>query len=174
MKRFTIVFSLLMLLTSCLHFQGDGEAIVADWVGKEIVMPIDLKFQIIDNEIDINSQAPDFKIINFIDTSGCTACKMRLHLWDVIINEFKSIPDIDVQFLTIVNADSISAIASILKLNNYLHPVAIDFDNSFANSNNLPQKSAYHTFLLDADNKVIAVGNPVLNPKIKNFTSKSS
>ena len=167
MKRFNIVLSLLILLTSCLRSQRDGEAVVAEWTGKEIVMPTGLKFHVLDNEVNIDSQTPDFKIINFIDSSGCTACKMKLHLWSDIINEFKSIPDVDVLFLTIVNADSISPITSILKQNNYLYPVAIDSDNTFANSNNLPDKSAYHTFLLDADNKVIAIGNPVLNPKIK-------
>ena len=130
-------------------------------------MPIGLKFQIIDDEIDINSEAPDFKIVNFIDSTGCTACKMKLHPWNDIVNEFKSIPDINVQFLTIVNTDSINQILSILKQNNYLHPIAIDFNNLFVNSDILPNKSAYRTFLLDADNKVIAIGNPVENPKKK-------
>lgn len=167
MKRFNIALSLLILLTSCLRSQGDGEAIVAEWAGKEIVMPTDLKFQILDTEINIDSQTPDFKIINFIDSSGCTACKMKLHRWNDIIDEFKSIPDVDVQFLTIVNADSIDQITSILKQYNYSYPVAVDLDNTFADSNNLPDQPAYHTFLLDADNKVIAIGNPVLNPKIK-------
>ena len=28
---------------------------------------------------------------------------------------------------------------------------------------------AFHTFLLDKDNKVLAIGNPVLNPKVKDL-----
>ena len=67
MKRFNIVLSLLILLTSCLRSQGDGEAVVAEWIGKEIVMPTGLKFHVLDNEVNIDSQTPDFKIINFIN-----------------------------------------------------------------------------------------------------------
>ena len=33
--------------------------------------------------------------------------------------------------------------------------------------NGLPQKARYNTFLLDFDNKILAMGNPVTNPQIK-------
>ena len=48
-----------------------------------------------------------------------------------------------------------------------MHPVAVDRNNTFGLLNNLPKKVEYHTFLLDSDNRVLAIGNPVLNPKIK-------
>jgi len=94
---------------------------------------------------------------------------MKLPLWNEMINEFKSIPDIDIEVLTIVNSSDAKEIAYLLKRDNYLHPVAVDSGNTFDRSNNLPEKSEYHTFLLDADNKVLAIGNPVFNPKIKDL-----
>jgi len=44
--------------------------------------------------------------------------------------------------------------------------VLIDEANQLNQLNNFPQKSQFQCFLLDGDDKVISVGNPVLNPKI--------
>lgn len=140
---------------------------MAEWTGKEVVLPGRLKFHVLDDEVNVESQKPDFRIINFIDSSGCTGCRMKLNHWADLINEFKSIPGIDVECLTIVSTDNVDDITSILKQSNYLHPVAIDPENTFLKSNNLPAQSAYHTFLLDSSDKVVVIGNPVLNPKIK-------
>ena len=46
-------------------------------------------------------------------------------------------------------------------------PVYVDKQDSIAKLNRFPLESNLHTFLLDKNNRVIAVGNPVYNPKIK-------
>lgn len=43
----------------------------------------------------------------------------------------------------------------------------MDKQDSIAKLNRFPLESNLHTFLLDKNNRVIAVGNPVYNPKIK-------
>lgn len=50
-----------------------------------------------------------------------------------------------------------------------MHPICIDHTNAFIKNNEIPVNSAYHTFLVDSDNKVLAIGNPVRNPKIKDL-----
>lgn len=141
--------------------------IVAEWFGKEISIPEQLKFQILDDEIDINVWTTDYKIVNYVDSNGCTSCRMKLPLWKEVIDELHSLPDISLGCLTIVNTSDLNEIKSLLKRDVYLHPVAVDSNNIFAQLNELPSSLEYNTFLLDADNKVLAIGNPVLNPKIK-------
>jgi Protein of unknown function (DUF1573). len=45
--------------------------------------------------------------------------------------------------------------------------VCIDEEDRVNKLNNFPKEMAFQTFLLDNDNKVIAMGNPILNPQIK-------
>lgn len=48
------------------------------------------------------------------------------------------------------------------------HKVLIDINNSFRKSNpHIPKDAMYYTFLLDEDNKVVLVGNPLRNNSIK-------
>lgn len=156
-----------ILLTSC-HISNRNETnIVAEWVGKEVSIPEQLKFQILGEEIDIDALATDYKIINYVDSTGCTSCRMKLPLWNEIIDELHSLPDVSIECLTIVNSSDINDIENLLKRDVYLHPVAVDSTNIFSQLNELSPRYEYNTFLLDVDNKVLAIGNPVINPKIK-------
>lgn len=167
MRTICATFVFFILLVSCDGSNKDDKIAVAEWVGKNMVIPEQLTFRILDDDIDVDLLMPDYKIVNYVDSSGCTSCRMKLTSWNEAIDDFKSIQDVDIEFLTIVNSDEINELEHLLEQDNYLHPVAIDSDNTFGISNKLPKNSEYHTFLLDADNKVLAIGNPVLNPKIK-------
>ena len=48
----------------------------------------------------------------------------------------------------------------------FKYPVCIDEEDSLNKLNSFPSDMAFQTFLLDKDNKVKAIGNPVHNPKI--------
>ena len=174
MNHYPIILTLLVsaatLLTSnCNDKRAAHTNIIAEWVGREIVIPDDLVYQIKEDTIDLDLSRPDFKIISYVDSTGCTSCRMKLTMWSELINELKSLPDVDVEVIMIINTDTTKEIIYLLQRDNYLNPVAIDRDNLFDRLNDLPPKSEHHTFLLDADNKVIAIGNPVLNPKIKDL-----
>jgi hypothetical protein len=53
------------------------------------------------------------------------------------------------------------------KRDRFDYPVWIDTEDSFNGTNKLPDNSIFHSFLIDRQNKVAAVGNPFENPKIK-------
>lgn len=94
---------------------------------------------------------------------------MKLREWDKIINEFKSVPEIDVNFLMVINSCDITEIKKLLKQNNFQHTVSIDTIGKFDKMNTLPSQTQFQTFLLDSQNEVVAIGNPVYNPKIKDL-----
>lgn len=157
------------LISGCKSERDTHTNIIAEWVGREIVLPDDLVYQIQDDTIDLDLSRPDYKIISYIDSSGCTSCRLKLAMWSELIDELKMYPDVDVEVIMIINSDKPKEITYLLQRNNYLNPVAIDRGNLFDRLNELPPKSEHHTFLLDAENKVVAIGNPVLNPKIKDI-----
>lgn len=47
------------------------------------------------------------------------------------------------------------------------YPICIDTLDIFNKVNHLLSIPSFQTFLLDKDNKIVAIGNPVYNPKIK-------
>lgn len=59
-----------------------------------------------------------------------------------------------------------------LLLDRFKYPVCIDKEDSLNKLNNFPHNMAFQTFLLNKNNKVMAIGNPILNPKIKELYMK--
>lgn len=171
---------LLITFASLIYMVGFGgcssvsneQQIVSEWMGREISMPDELVFQIQDSQIDLSSYTPDFRIINFIDSSGCTSCKLKLPVWDKLIKELKAINDVDVEVMTIVDTRNSRDLQYILQRDNFAYPVAIDQAGLFNKENDLPQEAMFNTFLIDKDNNVVAIGNPVINPKIRDLYKK--
>ena len=61
----------------------------------------------------------------------------------------------------------------ILKNGNFDYPILLDTLNEFAKLNpHLPANRVLHTFLLDEDDNVILVGNPLHNRKIEEMFYK--
>jgi len=53
-----------------------------------------------------------------------------------------------------------------------IYPVCFDEKDDFNRLNHFPGEMTFQTFLLDKDNKVVAIGNPVHNPKLKELYLK--
>lgn len=49
----------------------------------------------------------------------------------------------------------------------FTHPICLDEMDNFNKLNHFSSEMTFQTFLLDKDNKVVAMGNPVHNPKVR-------
>ena len=54
-----------------------------------------------------------------------------------------------------------------MKLYDFRHPVFMDMENQIDKLNRFPSNPELQCFLLDHSNKVVAIGNPVTNPRIR-------
>jgi len=54
----------------------------------------------------------------------------------------------------------------LLNREDFTYPVFIDETNSIDSLNHFPQQPEFQCFLLDGDNKVVAIGNPASNSRI--------
>lgn len=171
-KIYRLIPLLLLAMMSCSGSNKEQQDIVAEWVGKGIVIPEGLGFQVGNIPVDYDFDAADFKIVTYVDSAGCTNCRMKLKDWEKVVNGFKSSPDVDVNFLMIVGSDKREEIEKLVKNNSFHQPVAIDSAGYFSKANPLPSKREHQTFLIDGDNKVVALGNPVYNPKIKELYAR--
>lgn len=55
---------------------------------------------------------------------------------------------------------------ALLENSYFNHPVCIDEDDAFNRLNHFPSDMSFQTFLLDKDNKVVVIGNPIHNLKL--------
>ena len=62
-----------------------------------------------------------------------------------------------------------SVLKDVVYGNRFHYPLFIDVEDKFNSLNKLPAESRFRTFLLDENNRIILIGNPVQNPKIRDL-----
>lgn len=112
------------------------------------------------------------KMIVYINQDGCTDCKLRgLLPYYMFILENEYLDNFGV--VIILNTVDRELAESTLADMRFRRTVFYDLDNSFERLNpHLPQNEQFHTFLLNEENKVILVGAPVYNEKLKKLYLK--
>jgi hypothetical protein len=161
----------LSLLCSCKENKRKQtiQQVVSDWTGKEIAFPNGISCQSMGNDI----ACPDFsnsnyKILLYVDSAGCSSCRLKLAEWNRIIAEADSFfaGEIDFLFFFQPKKQDEKELQFMFKQQNFRHPVFIDTNNELDRLNQLPNEAEYQCFLLDKDNKVLLVGNPSINTGI--------
>lgn len=92
---------------------------------------------------------------------------MKLQEWDRYMNSLMSIEDCDISFAMIVNNRDLAEIDKWVESYQFKYPIILDSTGEFLKCNALPENEMYHTLLLDGNNKILAAGNPIVNPKIR-------
>lgn len=110
--------------------------------------------------------------MTYVDSIGCTSCKLQLPAWDMLIKEMDSLYVGKMNFIFVFSPHRVKDIRHAILTSNFNYPVCVDDQDSIIKLNKFPSDSRLHTFLLDKNNKVIAIGNPVYNPKIKELYLK--
>ena len=93
-------------------------------------------------------------------------------MWREFIHRLDSTYPGKVSVLLFLHSKSEIELLYALKKNGFDYPVCIDENDKLNRLNHFPSDMAFQTFLLDKDNKVLAMGTPILNPKIKELYLK--
>lgn len=152
------------LFWACSSDKAEGEKIVAEWLGKTIILPDSITDALTGDTICLIDA--DFTILNYVDSGGCTSCNLRLPMWNEFNSSLDSITDYQVNIIMIVNTTDDNEVRYLLKRDAYRYPVFIDKKNEIYQANSFPDNSAFRSFLLDKSHKVIAIGSPVAIPDI--------
>lgn len=166
MRYICQIVILLLILSACSDKSGRERMlqIVEEWQGKEIVLPDVMTDFLTGDTIDLSDA--DFTILTYVDSIGCTGCKMKLPLWLEFLSSIDSICDADVRFLMLVSPSGEKDLRYHLKSAGFEYPVCLDNGNRVSEANSFPEKTVFQTFLLDRERKVTAVGNPVYSSEI--------
>ena len=148
MRRFLMLLFVAIVFSCCNNTKSEYEK----WINRQICFP--------DNFFCVNSGV---KIVSYTGLADCVVCEIAPNGWRKFIKELDSIANIPV-FLVIHPKkdmeDKLRSQCSDL-------PMYFDVNDEFFNQNNFPEDKRFRCFLLDENNRVILIGNPVHNPKIK-------
>lgn len=174
MKSLLYLLSILFLLTSCKENKKEEVArLVQEWQGKEIVFPKNITFtRFVTDTVDYQIPQSDYKVLIYVDSTGCTSCKLQLPKWKELIAYTDSVTGNNIPFLFFFQSKDDKELRYILKRDNFNRPVCIDRNNELDKLNHFPQNITFQTFLLDKDNRVVVIGNPIHNLAVKDLYLK--
>lgn len=147
--------------------------ITHEWIGKEIKLPKDIIFtNYLSDTVNYSISDNSYKVVTYIDSTGCASCKLQLLKWKDFIAYTDSACDKRVKFLFIFQSQDKDKIRALLKRDNFQQPVCFDTEGRFDSLNHIPKEKGFQTFLLDEGNRIIAIGSPIQSPRIKDLYLK--
>lgn len=167
-----VLFSI--LLFSCKENKKDQIAqLVAEWQGKEILFPEKVVFtRFAIDTTDFEIPQSEYKILIYVDSIGCTSCKLQLQKWKELITYTDSVTDGKISFLFFFHPKDLKEVSYLLKRDRFDRPICIDMEDQLNKLNKFPADMTFQTFLLDKNNKVAVLGNPIHNLAVKDLYIK--
>lgn len=164
-----IILLLTIFLSACQDKQKEIiTLLVKEWQGKQILFPENMVFtRFASDTTNFVIPTSDYKVLVFVDSIGCTSCKLQLSRWKEFIRYTDSISQKNIPFLFFFQFDDQWEIHSLLIRENFDKPICLDRSDSLNQLNHFPKDIRFQVFLLDKNNKVVVIGNPVHNPNVK-------
>lgn len=163
-------FCIVSVFQAC-NKQADEKTIVNHWMGREMTIPdLDAKINGKDTIYkDIINKK--YKILVYIDTIGCLSCRLKLLDWQKYIDQIKTISN-DIGFIFVVFSNNYRKFEDLQLKNHFHYPVFYDPKARLNQINDLPEDEKYQVFLLNENNLVEGIGNPIHNPEIRKLYEK--
>ena len=162
-----VIMSLALMWGSCESRRDNRyEELVKNWSGKEVQIPSDAVFTIKGSDtVDFDCSA-EYKILTYVDTVGCISCFLKLDRW----KELLANPEMSsVRFIFFLHGKKREDISYMLSEADFVYPVCIDTQNSLDELNHFPVDFGGQTFLLDKQNRILVIGSPVHNRRVKDL-----
>lgn len=177
MKTVLLYILLITAFFSCDNEQKEKEKqilqLVNEWQGKQIVFPENAVFtRYLTDTTNYQIPQSEYKVLIYVDSIGCTSCKLQLHKWKELIEYTDSVTQNKVPFLFFFHPKDAKEIRYLLKRDGFDRPICIDLDDRLNKLNKFPADMTFQTFLLDKNNKVAVLGNPVHNTAVKDLYLK--
>lgn len=170
MKKTWIVALTVSLFFSCQESDKQRlTRLVQEWDGKEVVFPDRSVFTVQGRDtVDFRWTSSPYRIVTYVDSIGCASCKLQLPKWKQLIAETDSLfGKGKLAYVFYFHPKDLRELMYLTRRDAFTYPVCFDREDAFNRLNRFPSEMSLQTFLLDKDNRVVAVGNPVHNPRVK-------
>jgi len=170
MKLLSLFF--LIILCSCTNRRG-VRLELTDLTSKPITIPSLL--QVANDSFFVNSSDSKLRLIEYTDSTGCSSCNLaKMYLWSSLLEYSKKYNGkLKFYFIFSPVRKEVKQFEMSIRNRDMPYPIFLDTLGEFAKLNpHLPKNRALHTFLLDENDNVILVGNPLRNKKIEEMFYK--
>ncbi|MCM1139676.1 MAG: DUF1573 domain-containing protein [Muribaculum sp.] len=169
MKYLTLIILTVVNLSSCskLSENDNYQQIVEEWQGRHVNLPEDMIDLITGDTIDISNS--DFTILTYVDSAGCTGCKMKLSLWNEFLQSVEALTEQNIKALIIVDPTKATEVFHLIKRDGYEYPVHSDCNHRIYQSNNFNLDPNFNTLLLNSKFQTILIGSPINSQTIRNL-----
>lgn len=168
-----VILCLLLLATACNNKKRQLTQLVEEWQGKEILFPNNPELKLYGRDtVCPELFSREYKILNFIDTNGCTECRLKLFDWQMLKEEIDSL-NLDVSLVFVAWVKNYKQLEGIQKLNRFNTPLLYDRTGQADSLNHFPIVPGFQTFLLDKNNRVLLIGSPLGNETLWNLYKKT-
>lgn len=117
-----------------------------------------------------------YRMVVYVDSAECSTCALsKLRFWNPLIQEARDKKiDIDYIFILAPRPESMDDINMELGITDLQSSIYLDTAYVFKKHNPaIPNVAKYHSFLLNNKDRVVFVGNPLDNEKVKNVYNKA-
>ena len=150
-------------MSGCGRIENDRLREVKKLMGRKIVFdsslePIACNMAEAQNPLDAK-----VKIVAYIDEMACTNCALK-----ILIDWQESMVDMDkrVEFVPVIYPVDKAKLQDFLCANDVKYELMYDAENKFKKQNRLDVSYLNRTFLLDSNNRIVLVGEPIGNPTL--------
>lgn len=171
MKRIFLLHLLVFLFVSCNVPKKDAtwdkkvENTVSQWIHKKMYLPDSLEIvedTTIVGKFYLKSLKSHRRLVVYID-AGCGVCLLHFEFWQKFINEAMK-KKVNCDYLLYVKIDDLDT--DLVRKMKFTYPFLIDNESLFVDKNELWDKR-FQCALLNDKNEVILVGDPTLNPQLR-------
>ena len=126
-----IIVALIMcvwVLASCKESREEAMLrLVGEWNGKEIKFPSRSVFTVQGKDtVDFEFRHADYKVVTYIDSVGCTSCKLQLPRWKEFLAEVDSLTEGSVPFLFYFHPKDMKELRYLTRRDRFTYPVCLD------------------------------------------------
>lgn len=121
----------------------------------------------VNDTVEYSVKDADYTILMYLDTTGCASCRLNLAQWKKFIEETSLIDSVSVKYYFNFFSKDLKKMRRLLRTERFIYPVCLDTADVLNRLNDFPREDVFQTFLLDRNNRVLIIGNPMHNPAIK-------
>jgi len=168
-KLLIITILIVICLLSCTKNKRRDDAIkiVREWTGREIRFPENVPCYVLGKdtlyELCEDCFHKEYKILLYVDSTGCNDCRLQLSEWKQLKEEIDSLFPGKVGFLLYFQPKNLRYMGYLYMRDQFDYPIFVDTNDEINRLNQFSQVMEYQCFLLNSDNKVLVIGNPALN-----------
>lgn len=176
MRNLLYIF-LAVILFSCKQSEQHRIACLTDeWMGKTVYYPVDSVFESFeaDSVRAYSLKRTDYTIVTYVDSTTCSQGDLLLDEWKRILCSLQLFPHGKATCLFFFHPEESERdeIIHQLRRSCFNYPVCIDEEDIFNKLNHFPTDSSFQTFLVDRENKILALGNPAKDSKVRELYLK--